>query len=126
MHICDSIVISCIDFRFVSKIRDFADKNIGRNNYDRVAVAGGVYDFYTVLKQVEISNKFHKIKKVVLLNHEDCAAYGTEGNFIRHKNDLLEAERKIEALFPRLDVETYYIKLDGEFVEMSKTHPRTK
>lgn len=126
MHICDSIVISCIDFRFQPYIENWINKNLGKKNYDRVSLAGGVFDFYTVLKQVEISNKLHQVKKVILLNHEDCGAYGKEGNFNRHKSDLIEAERKIEAIFPDLDVETYYVKLDGTFVETSRTLPRTK
>jgi carbonic anhydrase len=71
---------------------------------------------------VEISNRLHKIKKVILINHEDCGAYGEAGNYQRHKSDLKEAERKIEALFPDLDVETYYLHLDGRFEKMSMTN----
>ena len=94
--------------------------------YDRVALGGAVYDFYTILKQVEISNRLHAIKKVILMNHEDCGAYWKEGTYEQHKNDLADAERKIEALFPHLDVETYYIHLDGTFEEMSRTNRRGK
>jgi carbonic anhydrase len=125
-HTTDSIVITCIDFRFQKFIKDWLDNNLGDHKYDRVALAGGVFDFYTILKQVEISDRLHKIKKVVLVNHEDCGAYGPAGTYEKHKQDLIEAEKKIEALFPHLDVETYYLHLDGVFEEMSKTHPRSK
>jgi len=91
-------------------------------SFDRVAVAGGVHDIFYVLRQLEIAVRLHQIERVVLINHEDCGAYGAAGNYERHKVDLEEAERKIEALFPSLDVETYYLHLDGEFEEMSKTN----
>lgn len=87
-----------------------------------MGLAGGIFDFYTVLRQVEISNYLHQIKKVILINHEDCGAYGKEGTFERHKRDLEEAERKIEALFPHLDVATFYLSLKGEFQEIYKTN----
>ena len=125
-HFCDAIVITCIDFRFQEGITNWLYKNLGNVEYDRVALAGGVFDFYTILKQVEISNRLHAIKKVVLMNHEDCGAYGKDGTYDRHRSDLGEAERKIEALFPNLDVETYYIHLDGTFEQTSATKPRKR
>lgn len=123
-HICDAIVITCIDFRIQPFVEQWLNKNFGERNYDHVSLAGGVYDFYTILRQVEISNNLHKVKKVVLINHEDCGAYGAEGSFERHLKDLAEAERKIESLFPHLDVETYFLHLDGTLIETSRTNPR--
>ena len=121
-HITNAIVVHCIDFRFQKYLDPWLHEHFGHDNYDRVSLAGGIFDFYTILKQVEISDRLHKIKKVVLINHEDCGAYGTTGNYERHKADLEEAERKIEALFPDLDVETYYLHLDGTFEWMSRTN----
>ena len=125
-HTCDAIVITCIDFRFQEYIVLWLHKHLGHLEYDRVALAGGVFDFYTILKQVEIADGLHAIKKVILMNHEDCGAYGKEGTYDRHKSDLMEAERKIEALFPRLDVEAYYIHLNGNFEELSRTKTKNK
>ena len=120
-HVTDSIVVHCIDFRFQKYLDPWLQERFGHGNFDRVSLAGGVFDFYSILRQVEISNNLHEIKKVIFINHEDCGAYGAEGNYERHKADLEEAERKVEALFPHLDVETYYLHLDGAFEEMSKT-----
>jgi carbonic anhydrase len=121
-HTTDAIVVHCIDFRFQKYLDLWLLGRFGHDNYDRVSLAGGVFDFYTILKQVETSNRLHKIKKVILINHEDCGAYGEAGSYKRHKSDLEEAERKIEALFPDLDVETYYLHLDGRFEKMSMTN----
>jgi hypothetical protein len=58
---------------------------------------------------------------VVLINHEDCRAYGRDGTYKRHKHDLMDAEYKIEALFSDLEVETFYLHLDGTFELISRT-----
>ncbi|MBI3980850.1 hypothetical protein HY345_02530 [Candidatus Microgenomates bacterium] len=123
-HNCEALVITCIDYRFQEYIAEWLKKNFCEEKYDQVSLAGGIFDFYSILRQVEISNSLHHIHKVVLINHEDCGAYGKENNFSRHENDLREAERKIEALFPQLDVEAYYLTIKGEFVEVSRTNPR--
>ncbi len=118
-HITEAIVVHCIDFRFQKYLDAWLLERLGHGNYDRVSLAGSVFDFYSVLRQVEISDRLHKIKKVILINHEDCGAYGSEGNYARHKSDLEEAERKLDALFPHLDVEIYYLHLDGGFEQLS-------
>ncbi len=90
--------------------------------YDRVAIAGGVNDVFYVLRQVDVAVRLHNIKKAILINHEDCGAYGEVGTYERHKTDLEAAERKIKALFPGLDVEIYYLHLDGEFEQLSSSN----
>jgi carbonic anhydrase len=121
-HTCQAIVIHCIDFRLQKPLNDWLERRFALSDYDRVSLAGGVFDFYTILKQVEISDRLHKIKKVILINHEDCGAYGDEDTPERHAHDLHEAERKIEALFPHLDVETYYMHLTGILEDLSQTN----
>jgi carbonic anhydrase len=122
-HTTDAVVISCIDFRFQRYINAWLKYEFKDYVYDRVALAGGIFDLYSILKQVEISNRLHHIKKVILLNHEDCGAYGLEGTYERHVKDLLQAESVIEKLYPHLDVTCYYIMLDGTFKNVSKTKP---
>lgn len=114
-HICDALVVTCIDFRFQDEIEKWLTKNLGKKNYDRVALGGGVYDFYAILKQVEISNKLHHIKKVILMNHEDCGAYGAAGTYERHTHDLTQAKKTISKLYPKLKVDSFYLHLDAEF-----------
>jgi len=112
---CEALVIHCMDYRLQRYLNDWLDKNPGIGNYDRIAIAGGVLDIYSVLKHIELAVRLHKIRKVILVNHQDCGAYGPAGTFERHKSDLIEAERKIHALNINLMVEKYYLKLDGAF-----------
>lgn len=120
-HSCETVIVTCIDFRFQSFINSWIAENFKPRNYDRVAWAGGVKDQEGILKQIEISKKLHHIKKAVLINHEDCGAYGAEGTSEKHAQDLKNTSDKIKALYPDLEVETYYLHLDGTFENLNAT-----
>ena len=112
---CDALVIHCMDYRLQKVLNDWLEQHLGPRGYDRVAIAGGVFDVYALLKHVAIAKQLHKVKKIVLINHEDCGAYGDAGTYERHKQDLAEAEHKIHALFPGLVIERHYLRLNGIF-----------
>ncbi len=107
-----------MDFRFQRYIREWALKNLGDGNFDRVAWAGGVFDIEDILEQIGLSKKLHSIKKVVLINHEDCGKYGEMGTKEKHSEDLNETKEKILEIHPDLTVETYFLSLDGTFEEV--------
>lgn len=120
-HSCRAIVVSCMDFRLRKSIGAFIKShNIKEYGFDRVAIAGGVKNTAFVLDQVELSRKLHHIHDVYLINHEDCGAYGAEGTFEKHKADLLLAKEIISRKFPKLNVTTLYLKLDGTMVDVEK------
>ena len=118
-NITDAIIVHCIDFRFQKHFDAWIEENLGCCNYDRVSIAGGVFDFDYILGQIKISEQLHDINQILLINHEDCGAYGAEGSYARHKSDLEEAKHKLDAIFPALNVELYYLHLDGEFEQVS-------
>ena len=119
---CDVLVVHCIDYRLQVFLNRWLESNLPAQSYDRVAIAGGVNDVFYIIRQVDVAVRLHSIERVVLINHEDCGTYGAAGNYERHKSDLEEAERKIEALFPELNIETYYLHLDGIFEQVSGTN----
>lgn len=114
-HHCEAIVVTCIDFRLQETIIKWLSENFQPKTYDRVALAGGVKDLNTVLGQIDIAVRLHHIKKVVIINHEDCGAYGPEGRIDHHVRDLKQVKKQISEQFPNLEVETYYLHLDGTF-----------
>jgi len=118
-HTCDALIATCIDFRFQEDINKFISENFAPKTYDRVSLAGGVFDFEYVLKQVSISKRLHQINKVILVNHEDCGAYGEAGTAEKHSEDLKNAAEKIKGQYPDLEVNTYYLHLDGTFEQIS-------
>lgn len=114
-HQCEAVVVTCIDFRFQDYINDWISKNIPPKSHDRVAFAGGVKNLEIILGQIETSKRLHEIKKVVLINHEDCGAYGESGTLEKHTEDLKNAEQRVKEKLPDVEVETYYLHLNGTF-----------
>ena len=114
-HKAEAIVITCIDFRFQEYINNWITENFKPKTFDRGAFAGASRSLATILSQIEVAERLHQIKKAVLINHEDCGAYGEQGHVDHHVRDLKLASKVIKAIFPKLKVKTYYLKLNGEF-----------
>lgn len=114
-HTAEGIIITCIDFRLQEAINKWISKNFAPKTFDRVALGGGVQDLATILSQIDIAVKLHHIKKAVLVNHEDCGAYGEAGTLQKHRDDLKAATAKVKTVYPNLEVQTYYLHLDGTF-----------
>lgn len=106
-----------MDFRFIDSIHKFAESEGLKDNYDYVALAGSAKNLVEngeesiILKQIEISSRLHGIKKVYLIHHEDCGAYGgkkafssDEEEFGKHKADLETAKGLITNRFSQLEV----------------------
>ncbi len=123
MHTCDLLVVCCIDFRFQENLRSFLNQE-HRGDYDLVCLAGAAknlvsgsdYSQAVLFDQIGISKKLHQIKKIFLINHQNCGAYGetlTSGSRKErevHKADLTRARDKILAVFPKLEVHLYLIE----------------
>lgn len=114
-HTCDSVVVTCIDFRFQKYIRDWTDRVLKNKTFDLVGFAGSTKELVTVMKQIDISVKLHRIKEVYLIHHQDCGAYGAESTPERHAQDLRKARGKILERHPGLEVSLYYLHFDGTF-----------
>lgn len=114
-HHCEAIVVTCIDFRLQEAINRWISLNFQLKTYDRVALAGGVKNLAIIMDEIEIAVRLHHIKKVVLINHEDCGAYGETGTPQKHSEDLKATKAKVKTLYPDLEVETYFLHLDGTF-----------
>jgi carbonic anhydrase len=112
---CDALVVHCMDYRLQKFLQPWITVRFGYDNFDIISLAGGVHDYEMVLKYVQLAVQIHTINTVCLINHEDCRAYGREGTYKRHRRDLLDARFKIHALFPDLNVEAFYLHLDGTF-----------
>ena len=129
-YVCDAAVVWCFDNRFDIGFRKFL-KRIGVNYADPIKVAGGAKclaspdeaaDREFVLKQIRVSVELHKTKRVVLMLHSDCGAYGgLDGGFHgdarfeaeSQKGELLRAAQVLRALIPELAVEAYYVDFEG-------------
>lgn len=88
---------------------------MANKTYDSVGFAGSTKDLKTIMQQLEISVHLHRINQVILIHHEDCGAYGKESTHDRHAADLHKAKTVINALYADLQVDLYYLHLDGKF-----------
>lgn len=136
MHDCDLLVISCIDFRFQEPLRNFLEKDY-KGNYDLVCLAGSAKNFISgieadkefILKQVKISKELHHIKKIFLINHQNCGAYGeTFASGSReekeiHRKDLIRAKEEIKKIFTDLEVSLYFIEFETEPITTTRFAP---
>jgi carbonic anhydrase len=109
-----------MDYRLQKYLQPWITVRFGYDNFDIISLAGGVHDYEMVLKYVQLAVQIHNIHTVCLINHEDCRAYGRDGTYKRHRHDLLDAGSKIRALFPDLNVEAFYLHLDGTFEPMGQ------
>lgn len=107
-----------MDFRLQAFLDPWLATTIGYGNYDRVAIAGGVMDQDSVLAHIDLAVRLHAVRLVVLLNHEDCGAYGAAGTLARHQADLRAARARVAATHPGLTVVCGFVRLDGALVHV--------
>ncbi len=111
---CDHLLVTCMDYRIQAPIGAWAVELLGRRNYDLLAAAGSSRQLDLVLAHVDTALRLHQITSVELVHHEDCGAYGSEGTYVRHCEDMRTARREILARHPELQVRLYYLLLSGE------------
>lgn len=80
----DATVLACFDARFDVALRKVL-RRMGLRNPDVIRVAGGPrtltalgspLERVVVLEQVRLSRRLHGARRVVLVGHSDCGAYG--------------------------------------------------
>ena len=127
-HTCEAVVLHCIDFRFRNMLNEYLHKRFLKG-YDLISVAGSVKrlvldppEHNFVLDQIRASHKLHEPKTIVLIQHEDCGAYGGSKAFAdfqeeldTQKSELEKAEQILKKEFPQ-PIEKYLARLSGELV----------
>lgn len=127
-HYCQALVLACIDFRFITGLANWLKNQNLEKDYDLITIAGSAKNLASpqnenekefILKQIEISNRLHQIKKVILVNHQDCGAYGGSAafgslkeEFEFHQEELMRGKEKILEGFPNLTIQLVYARID--------------
>ncbi|WP_310488943.1 carbonic anhydrase [Chamaesiphon sp. VAR_69_metabat_338] len=133
-----ALVLSCIDYRILEAERYFLSlQNLG-GQYDFTALAGASlalsgmphqYDAEAFWDQLDISYRLHQIKKVLILDHQDCAVYKYKIDPSLTDNPTLELTTHTEYLsraywairdrYPDLNIELYFVNLNTEVKQIS-------
>lgn len=133
-----ALVLSCIDFRILEAERYFLSLQNLKNQYDLAALAGASLalrglphpaDAQAFWDQLELSYRLHHIQKVIILDHQDCAAFADkiDPNLSKdpekeqkvHADYLSKAYWEIRDRYPDLNIELYYVTLNAEVKPVS-------
>ncbi|MDP2599039.1 MAG: hypothetical protein Q8P49_04365 [Candidatus Liptonbacteria bacterium] len=124
----DAFVSWCFDDRFSAALEALKEKR-GFKYSDVVEWAGGAKDLASSitaereaqLGQIKKSIVLHKTKRVVLMVHVDCGAFGGSKAFGNDREEerghlvsqLNAAEQTVKEAFPGIDVEKVMVDFDG-------------
>ncbi|MFZ5982167.1 MAG: carbonic anhydrase [Patescibacteria group bacterium] len=125
IHHCEAVVLTCIDFRFWRETLEFIEEDLGIKTFDFPSLPGSakainecLTDTDLAMRCIGVPCELHEAKKIVIVNHEDCGAYGGSSKFgtreeeqAFHEEELKKAKEKILAKYPNREVVLVYAKL---------------
>ncbi|MCF6157818.1 MAG: hypothetical protein E3K32_04445 [wastewater metagenome] len=125
---CDTLVITCIDYRFAAANQEFINGTLGlKDNYDHISIPGSIYNLINQETRSLLFSKFalavrlHLIKRVIIIGHKDCGAYGGSpvfGSEIAEYEtlcaDLIKARELLIEKYPTLDVDLFLESLNHD------------
>lgn len=122
--------VYCSDGRLGGSFDEFLQNGLGLPRYDRLAVPGGAAclaghlsthrEEEGVVEQLRFLIHIHRIERVVLIAHQNCAFYrdrlfvGDADLEARQSTDLAAAARRIADYGPHLEIEAHFAYLEGE------------
>jgi hypothetical protein len=127
---CDAAIVWCFDNRFEVGFRKFL-KRIGVVNCDPIKIAGGAKcladsahpaEQEFVVEQIRKSMRLHGTRRVILMVHSDCGAYGgladgfkgdAEAERIHHRAELRRAADNLSEAIPGIEIATYFVDFEG-------------
>ena len=127
---CDAAVLWCFDNRFELGFRKFL-KRMGVKTPDPIKIAGGAKcmaspesesDREFVMGQIRKSIGLHGTRRVILMVHSDCGAYGglmgrfggdTAAEAAHHQRELHRAAAYLKTEIPGLEVQGYFVDFEG-------------
>ncbi len=127
-HKCTAALICCIDFRFWKATVNYVQNTLGIYDFDLVTYAGAAKglaeketDIIDILeKHLILAKKRHKISMVVVVNHQDCGAYGGSGKFKNEKDEFDHHSQHVIKGIELLQKKHKNIKFIGLFAYFNK------
>jgi len=138
---CDAAILWCFDNRFDLGFHKFL-KRIGVVYSDPIKVAGGAKSLASpeletdrefVLEQIRKSMRLHDTKRVILMVHSDCGAYGglaggfggdTQAEAAHHQRELSLAAANLAEAIPGIEIQAYFVDFEGIWdAEVASSQP---
>lgn len=127
----DVLAVHCGDYRFQSAFQEFLNRTLSLDgNYDLIVMPGGPLSLTLVeylpkfhwasWKWVRFFAEFHKIRRLILIQHQDCDFYKKMPAHLhesaeprqRQELELRRVRDAIRRELPQLAVELYYAGFD--------------
>lgn len=119
---CNAAALFCLDFRFRKETRSCIRYSLGFPCFDIIGVPGAAKRFIegsrVMRKALKVSYEQHGCRKLVVVHHQDCGAYGGSGSFLNpieeevfHREQMSCFERKAKELYSDLEVTKVYARL---------------
>lgn len=130
-HKVETVVISCIDFRFRPGTAHALKETFGIDDYDIIELAGGGGNFVSFGKEarreiifddVALAINAHQVSRVIILTHQNCGKYSEEGHTFAdfaaerkfHQKELRGAGSVLQARFPFLEIKLGFMYVDQD------------
>ena len=132
----EAMTLSCIDPRFQPKIFNYLKKRKLSGKYSSFTIAGSAIGVThnnfkkwhnTFIDNLSTSIKLHKIKKLIVINHQDCGAAKIVNSKKKfddmielkiHKTSFKKLKMIIKKKFPKLKIEFNVMSLDNSFTKI--------
>ncbi|MCX6785870.1 MAG: hypothetical protein NTZ18_03420 [Candidatus Komeilibacteria bacterium] len=130
-HQAEAAVVTCVDFRFHQLVIRFVQEYLA-GTFDLLTIPGGGKKFAAgetyageVAKAIEtVCRPLHHIKKLIIISHWDCGAYGSSAAFSSpeeeekaYRTDLTIAREMLRQRFRDLEILIGYVKVRGLLAE---------
>ena len=134
MHSLQAIVVTCIDDRIRKPMENFLENELNLYAVGIKTDLGGVKKLFEegpirewIFENLAEVFKVNNVNRVILINHQDCTAYGgseafktPEEEINAHEIQLRHAVSGIHAKFPDKQVEAYLALLNYGKVTFKK------
>lgn len=134
-HQAQAIALTCIDFRFRKALQNFFENELNLYAVDHMAQGGGakmvveegpIRDW--VFANFDIAFNKHAVNRVILINHQDCGAYGGSDAFGGLEDEIAKQEIQlrhgvsvVHSKYPDKQVEAYLALLgDNDTITFKK------
>ena len=132
IHKCEALVITCIDFRFWEAIVKYLKEEKEIGDFDITTFPGAAKmivenkEGCPAKSSADVSCNLHGSKKIIIINHADCGAYGGRKAFAsreeekqKHLSDLRGAIEILRPDYKDVEISGIYVDLDDEMEELS-------
>ena len=133
------LVLSCIDHRLIDDTIDVLKQENSIDGLDHIILAGASLGFNqmeyldwrtTFVEHLDLAIKLHDIKKIIVVDHDDCGVYNLfysdtiEHPYLErgyHYKNIRQCIKKIKELYPTISVVGYLLNIYNRFIKISES-----